>query len=136
MPHDVLIAAPALWKADRAALADAVRQLEHVSLAARLTNLLGKQIELAGGLIPRPARVIARKATTVALRVALRTVLKRMDPRQRPASPKISKILAAGSGAIGGALGFSALPMELPASTLVMLSAIADNRRIPMAAPK
>ena len=30
---------------------------------------------------------------------------------------------------LGGALGFSALPVELPASTLVMLSAIADIAR-------
>jgi hypothetical protein len=129
MQSEILVTAPTLSKDDRAALALAVRQLEHVSLAARLTNLLGKQIELAGALIPRPARAIASKATTIALRVALRTVLKRMDPRQRPASHKLHKALAAGSGAIGGALGFSALPVELPASTLVMLRAIADIAR-------
>jgi hypothetical protein len=126
---DVLLTSPALSREDRAALAVAVRQLERVSLAGRLTNLLGKQIELAGALIPGPARAVARKATTMALRAALRAVLKRMDPRQRPASGLLNKTLAAGSGAIGGALGFSALPVELPASTLVMLRAIADIAR-------
>ena len=129
MPDEILMPKAALSRADRIALTDAVRQLELTSLAARLTNMLGRQIELAGSLVPRPARAIARKATTIALRVALRTVLRSMDARQRPASHKLHKALAAGSGALGGAFGFAALPLELPASTLVMLRAIADTAR-------
>ncbi len=118
-----------LSAADAAALARAVDLLEHRSLAARLTNLLGKQIELAGSLLPRSARAIATRATTMALRVALRTTLRSMDARPRPASHKLHKALAAGSGALGGAFGFVALPVELPASTVLMLRSIADIAR-------
>ena len=129
MPNDIFMQTAVLLQADRAALAEAVRQLEHTSLAARLTNLLGRQIEFVAGLVPRPARAIAARATTMALRLALRVAMRSIDAGQRPASPRLHKALAAGSGAPGGAFGFSALPVELPASTLLMLRAIADIAR-------
>ena len=129
MPNDIFMQTAVLLLADRAALAEAVRQLEHTSLAARLTNLLGRQIEFVAGLVPRPARAIAARATTMALRLALRVAMRSIDAGQRPASPRLHKALAAGSGALGGAFGFSALPVELPASTLLMLRAIADIAR-------
>lgn len=114
---------------DLAALAQAVELLEHTSLAARLTNLLGKQVELVGKLVPRPARAIAARATTMALRLALRTTLRSMDAQQRPASRNLHKAMAAGAGAIGGAFGFTALPLEVPASTMLMLRSIVDIAR-------
>ena len=129
MTAEIAIQTSPLSREDRAALAGAVELLEHTSLATRLTNLLGRQIELAGRLVPRPARALAARATTLALRAALQSTLKYMDARQRPASRYFHKALAAGSGAIGGAFGFSALPVELPASTIVMLRSIADIAR-------
>lgn len=129
MAADITLQAPALSRDERIALAEAVELLERTSLATRLTNLLGKKIELAGRIIPRPARAMAARATTVALRAALNGVLRGMDARQRPASRYFHKALAAGTGAFGGALGFAALPVELPASTIVMLRSIADIAR-------
>jgi hypothetical protein len=38
--------------ADREALRKAVRSLEHPSLAARLTNIIGKPVELIGYALP------------------------------------------------------------------------------------
>lgn len=129
MPPDILLQTAPMTRQDQASLAKAVQWLEHTSLAARMTSLLGRQIELAGKLVPRPARAIAARATTTALRLALRAALRSMDARQRPASRYLHKALAMGSGVIGGAFGFAALPVELPASTLVMLRAIADIAR-------
>ncbi len=129
MTAEILLQTPVLPREDREALADAVALLEHTSLAARLTNLLGRQIEFAGKLAPKPARELASRATTLALRAALRATLRGMDTGRRPASRYLHKALAAGSGAIGGAFGFSALPVELPTSTLVMLRAIVEHAR-------
>ncbi|MCZ5534582.1 EcsC family protein, partial [Escherichia coli] len=47
----------------------------------------------------------------------------------RIASTKTNKFFAALSGAIGGAFGFSALAIELPVSTTIMLRSIADIAR-------
>ena len=129
MQQDMTTQPMRLSSDDLAALAEAVEHLEHTSLATRITNLLGRQIEFAGKLIPHSARAVATRATTMALRLALRMTLRSMDVRQRPASRRLHRAMAAGSGALGGAFGFVALPVELPASTLLMLRSIADVAR-------
>ena len=132
MPAEIstdTVSAARLTPVDAQALRDAMELLEHTSLAARVTNILGKQIELATTLLPRPARAIASRATTQALRFAMSATLKSMDALQRPASRNLHKALAAGSGALGGAFGFAALPFELPASTVLMLRSIVDIAR-------
>ncbi|CAA0107207.1 Uncharacterised protein [BD1-7 clade bacterium] len=45
------------------------------------------------------------------------------------ASPRLHKLMAASSGAVGGAFGFSALFVELPVSTTIMMRAVADIAR-------
>jgi len=49
--------------ADREALAKAVKSLEHPSLAARLTNLIGKPVELIGYALPSFASNAIASAT-------------------------------------------------------------------------
>ena len=114
---------------DRADLRAAVQSLEQVSLAARLTNMLGKQVNLATSLLPAPVRGAIGRASTLALRTALRVAMRSLDARPRPASRRFHKALATLSGAAGGAFGLPALPLELPASTLVILRSIADIAR-------
>ncbi len=114
---------------DEQALAEAVRRLEHTSLAARLTHMLGSRIEAAGSLIAEAARKAAAAATDLALKAAMRTAIKSLGNDSGPARTKFHKSLAAASGAAGGALGFSALPVELPVSATLMLRAIADIAR-------
>jgi len=46
---------------DLAALRRAVRSLEHPGLAARLTDIVGKPIELIGGGSPLPLRMLLRR---------------------------------------------------------------------------
>jgi hypothetical protein len=68
---------------DREALRKAVKSLEHPSLAGRLTNLVGKPVELIGYALPSFASKAIASATSkgleAALKVALRTL--RSPPR-------------------------------------------------------
>jgi hypothetical protein len=52
-------------------LRDAVRLLEHPSLAARLTNMLGKPVELMSRALPAGASQAIAAATTKSLEAAL-----------------------------------------------------------------
>ena len=114
---------------DRRELQAAVDRLEHVSLAARLTNLIGRQVDLATAFIPQQARSMVARASTGALRAALRLAMRSLDAQPRPASRRFHKIMATASGAAGGAFGFAALPVELPASTMLIMRSIADIAR-------
>ena len=49
---------------DLAALRIAVRSLEHPGLAARLTNMVGKPIELIGDMLPASAKHAIATATS------------------------------------------------------------------------
>ncbi len=66
---------------DLTALRDAYRRLEHESFASRLSSAVGRQIELAGSLIPARAKQIAERATQVALRTAMRLALRSLRLR-------------------------------------------------------
>ena len=114
---------------DLEALRQAVRALEHLSFAARLTNVLGKPIELIGSALPARASQVISKATTAALQKALSLALFTMREGPQKASNLIHTVLATVSGAAGGAFGLAALPFELPVSTTIMLRSIADIAR-------
>lgn len=120
---------PELTFEDRQALAEAVRLLEHTSLAARLSSLVGSTIGIAGSFMPRTVRKAIDKAIDLALRSAMRTALRSMRARTGPARMTTHKSLATLAGAAGGALGVAALPVELPVSTVLILRAIADIAR-------
>jgi len=124
-----LIEAPELTLADQAALARAVEALEKVTIASRLTNLFGRQMAAASHFIPERVRSAASLAANLALRSAMGAALRSLREGRRPASSRLHKAALAASGAAGGALGFVALPFEIPASTVLMLRAIADVAR-------
>ena len=128
---DVTIIPPGkgLGPDELAALARAVDSLENVSLAARITGLVGRQIDLATHLVPERARAVAARATNLALRAALHVAMRGVGARRGGAMNLRHKALAMATGAAGGAFGLSALPLELPASTIVMLRSIADIAR-------
>jgi hypothetical protein len=114
---------------DLAALERAVRLLEHPSLAARLTNMAGKPVELIGLALPASAARTIATATSKALEVALQAALRTMPQKPQAGSRLLHKALATASGAAGGALGLLALPFELPVSTVIMLRSITDIAR-------
>ncbi len=114
---------------DLATLARAMATLEHEGFAARLASLVGQKIDLAAALVPERARALAARATTLALRAALHVAIRGVAARRGSASSARHKAMATAAGAAGGAFGVGALPVELPASTIVMLRAIADIAR-------
>ena len=123
------IEAIALTVADQAALGRAVEALERVTIASRLTNLLGRQMAALTHILPERVRSAASLAANLALRSAMGAALRTLREGRRPASSRLHKAALAASGAAGGALGFVALPFEIPASTVLMLRAIADVAR-------
>ena len=121
---------PRLTSGELAELAEAVRLLESNSLATRLTRLFGRQVEAIGRALPSPARKVIARATEAALRGALKVAIRTLDGKSSgKSSNRFHKAAAAASGAIGGAFGFTALALELPVSTTILLRSIADIAR-------
>jgi hypothetical protein len=114
---------------DLLALRRAVHALEHPGLAARLTNMVGKPIELVSQALPTFASDAISTATSKGLEVALNVALRTMQIRPYAGSQLLHKALATASGAAGGAFGLSTLPIELPVSTIIILRSIADIAR-------
>jgi hypothetical protein len=118
---------PTMTPEDLAALRTAVRLLEHPGLAARLTNLVGKPIDLISNALPAAVSRAIATATAKGLEAALKVALGTMQ--RAPGSQFLHKALATASGAAGGAFGLATLPIELPVSTIIMLRSIADIAR-------
>jgi uncharacterized protein (DUF697 family) len=119
----------ALSDVDREALRQAVIALEGRSYVARLSALAGRPVELLGQALPQAASDMISKATQAALtrtlRYALRYALRTIPKEGRDPETRVHKALAVLSGAMGGALGVSAVLVELPISTTIMLRSIA-----------
>jgi hypothetical protein len=114
---------------DREALRKAVKSLEHTSHARRLTNILGKPVELIGYALPAFASKAIASATSKGLEAALKVALRTLPSSSRTNSQFLHRALATACGAAGGTFGLAALPVELPVSTVIMLRSIADIAR-------
>jgi hypothetical protein len=111
---------------DREALRQAVKSLEHPSLAGRLTNIVGKPVELIGKALPPFASKAITSATSKGLEAALKVALRTLPSSSWRHSELLHRALATASGAAGGTFGLAALPIELPVSTVIMLRSIAE----------
>src|SRR5258708_13225833 len=118
-----------MTESDLAALRSAAAALEHPGLAARVTNRVGKPIELIGYALPASASQAITAATSKAVEMAVEVALGSMQQAPRAGSQRLHKVLATASGAAGGAFGLAALPIELPLSTIIMLRSIAEIAR-------
>jgi EcsC protein family len=114
---------------DRDALRKAVKSLERPGLTARLTNIVGKPVELIGYALPAFASKAISSATSKGLEAALKVALRTLPPSPRTHSQLLHRALATASGAAAGTFGLAALPVELPVSTVIMLRSIADIAR-------
>ncbi len=114
---------------DREALARAREVLESPGLAIRLTDLLGRPVEMAVAALPAAASRQIHRATGAALDRALSVALRTMDADPDPPSDWLHRLAAGAAGAGGGAFGIAGLAVELPISTTLMLRAIADHAR-------
>lgn len=114
---------------DREALALACDRLEHPSLAARLTALIGRPVEEGLKLLPRQwySRIHDSAEATIsrALSVAIRT----LPEDSRIAREDLHKLLCISSGAVGGFFGLPGTLAELPITTTLMMRSIADIAR-------
>ena len=104
--------------------------LENPGLGARITDALGTAIDKGFELLPAKWSEMVQQITKESLRKALEFAVMTMDDRPKVSSWSfLHKMLAATSGAVGGAFGLPALAAELPVSTIIMLRSIADIAR-------
>lgn len=111
----------------RAELSRAVRQLEDVSLAARLAALVGTPVEALKNRLPGAVQGMLDGAVRGAITTAMKAALRSNPSGTPPAIPSawFHRGMAAASGAAGGAFGLPGTLLELPVSTTLLLRQIA-----------
>ncbi len=108
----------------------AKERLENPSVAARITNLIGKPLEIGLDALPAPFKTSLTKITRAALMASMGSALFTLkDLPGASKSNRLHKLAVAASGGVGGAFGFAALAVELPISTTIILRSIADVAR-------
>lgn len=111
-------------------LKKAVALLESPSVIARISNIIGSPLEGAVKSLPASVSKKINSAVEAALHKAASTALWSLKNEPNiSASTKLHKFYAAASGALGGAFGFTALFIELPISTTIMMRSVADVAR-------
>jgi hypothetical protein len=116
-----------LPKEDLAQLRRAKELLENPGLAAKLSSVLGTPFEKGMKMLPARVQKTVHTATEAALLKALDIAVKSLGTRRTTSSnDRMHRIAAAASGAAGGAFGISAIGIELPLSTTLILRSIAE----------
>ena len=104
--------------------------LEHPSLAARLSNVIGTPIELAMQLLPKAWFKKIHNSAEAALAKALSAAISSMHREHEGTGRELYyRGIVAGSGALGGFFGMPGLLLELPITTTLMLRSIAEIAR-------
>ncbi|MGA7979907.1 MAG: EcsC family protein [Chromatiaceae bacterium] len=120
----------AMAKEDLATLRWATEHLEHPSLAARLTSVVGTPIEIAFKLLPRALYKRLHSAADAAIAKAFGVATSSLHHAQeRDPHSGVYRVLAAGTGAVGGLFGLYGLALDLPVTTTLMLRSIAEIAR-------
>jgi len=104
--------------------------LENPGFAAKLINIFGAPFEKGFQYLPdsvsRQINNISRSALIAALNFAVFTLGNRPEKKS---ADKLHKLAVAASGCAGGFFGLTALGIELPVATTIMLRSIADIAR-------
>ena len=117
-------------ESDRRELQFAKNLLENPGVAARVTNLIGAPIEKGIDLLPDNWKGKINGITQAALLKASDVAIFTMkNIPGESTSNTWHKLGVAVSGGVGGFFGISALAVELPISTTIMLRSIADIAR-------
>ena len=115
---------------DRKELQFAKNLLENPGIAAKVTNLIGTPIEKGMGLLPDNWNKHIGEVTQASLlKAADAAIFTMKNIPGEPSSNIWHKVGVALSGGVGGFFGISALAVELPVSTAIMLRSIADIAR-------
>lgn len=104
--------------------------LENPGIASKVTSFIGTPIEKGLGLLPENWNKSIGDITQTALLKASDAAIFTMKDIPGEASSNIwHKLGVAASGGVGGFFGISAIAIELPISTSIMLRSIADVAR-------
>jgi len=115
---------------DWADLQGAVALLENPGLVARLSDVLGKPVDIVLDKLPAGASSRIDGATRRALGAALSLALSTLSSsRGGKARDRFHRIAAGTAGAAGGAFGLASLAVELPMTTTIILRSVADVAR-------
>jgi hypothetical protein len=115
---------------DMDALRNAHFTLEHPSLAARLSSVVGTPIDMAIHLLPKHWYKRFHQATETAIAKALETAVSSMRREHEDSGHELYyKGLVAGAGGIAGFFGLPGLLIELPVTTTLMIRGIAEIAR-------
>jgi hypothetical protein len=115
---------------DLADLRWAHRHLEHPSLAAQLSNLVGSSIESGFKLLPKPWYQRLQSTAELSVRRSLDLAVSTIEPVPSKTSQLgFHKAMVMGTGAAGGFFGLAGLLAELPVTTTLMLRSITDIAR-------
>lgn len=115
---------------DRMELQSAKNLLENPGLAAKATSFIGTPIEKGFGLLPESWNKNVGEVTKTALMKASDVAIFSMKDLPGEASSNVwHKLGAAVTGGVGGFFGVSAMAVELPISTTIMLRSILDVAR-------
>jgi len=114
-------------ESDLEALKSAKTILENPSLTAQISDAIGTPIEKLFEHVPEKLRDkigdITHQALLRGLNIAVASL---RETEQRNSRNRLHKALAVGTGVTGGLFGVTALAVELPATTGVILRSIAD----------
>ena len=117
-------------KQDKKELQVAKALLENPGIASKVTSFIGTPIEKGLGLLPDNWNKSIGDITQTALMKASDAAIFTMKDIPGEASSNIwHKLGVAVSGGVGGFFGISAIAIELPISTSIMLRSIADVAR-------
>lgn len=111
-------------------LKTAVQLLETIPLAVKISNVIGKPIEFLLTNLPDGAKETINGLCHSALQTAADAALWSLENKPNStASNTLHKLAVIASGGVAGAFGLSALAVELPTTTTIMLRSIADIAR-------
>lgn len=115
---------------DKKELQVAKNLLENPGLVARMTNFIGDPIEKGLELLPDGwTNNIGEITQTALMKASDAAIFTMKDIPGEESSNTWHKLGAVVSGGVGGAFGISAIAIELPISTTIMLRSIADIAR-------
>ena len=104
--------------------------LEKTSLTGRLSETLGKPVDKGMAMLPNGWQNKIAEATKAALLKGLEVSIHTMGENEpRRSNDLFHRLLTTASGAVGGAFGILALPVELPFSTCLILRSVAEIAR-------
>lgn len=115
---------------DLITLHQAADVLENPNFSSRITKSVGGAIEKTIAILPAQVSLSLNDITRTALEKSLEGAIFTLSSRKSSLPyNKTHKFFTCLSGAVGGAFGFSAITIELPISTTIILRSIADIAR-------